>query len=79
MTDGGYSDMEPPTMLTREERQAKLKAALAKLGPVRSRQEFMDNAKKVFKSSASARLKVPSDPSDPSKAWSPQAIFDIPT
>ena len=38
---------EPPAMLTREERLAKIKAAMAKLGTFPSRQALLENAKKV--------------------------------
>lgn len=52
----GYTDNDSspeqatPTMLTKEERAAKLKAAMAKLSPIKSRQQFMENAKKVLNS-----------------------------
>ena len=38
---------EPPAMLTREERLAKIKAAMAKVGSFPSRQALLDNANKV--------------------------------
>ena len=42
-----YAAFEPPAMLTREERLAKIKAAMVKVGNIPSRKALLENANKV--------------------------------
>ena len=42
-----YAAFEPPAILTREERLAKIKAAMAKVGTIPTRKALLENANKV--------------------------------